>query len=402
MATLQTSSISLPFSRRSLIAGVFAGVTLLLFLLQLPFFLRGGVSNVLEYLAQHLFILLWIGVLTAANRTLPFTTIVMFWLLGVFPIMALDLLIGVPIAEGFGLSRPLAPAFVLPFIEEVLKSLPILLYFAYLVWRRDWQPSATDGLLLGLAIGAGFAFHEDAMFRRVFGEGWTATPLSPLLPTIAGGRLAVGGRAYLSYHAIEAALNGLAIGTAFLFRRYKLAWLIPPVVWLIVYFDHATFNYLVTPLISLGQADTVLALRTLVLSGLLPPLLLLVGLAVTVVVEQIILFKMGRRDRLFDRVSSWRIASALFPLSRSGIERWNSLRQYARSRRAVHYALWAWGKKSVRVERAMQLGANLFVVGIRGGLPLDRRMDIHSDESDEGSRTAGTGEFGEASAVGLG
>src|SRR5947209_7769895 len=107
------------------------------------------------------------------------------------------------------------------------------------VRRNGWQTSVSDGLLLGYAVGAGFAFHEDAIKRVTSGSGWTATSWSALFPTL----LYQSGRPTLG-HDGWTALVGLALGLTTLLRHRPRARLIALAALAIVIADHGTANWI--------------------------------------------------------------------------------------------------------------------------------------------------------------
>ena len=66
-------------------------------------------------------------------------------------------------------------AIVASITEETIKAAPVAAFLFLVARRNRWQTAVTDGLLLGYAVGAGFAFHEDLIKRVTSGSGWTAT-----------------------------------------------------------------------------------------------------------------------------------------------------------------------------------------------------------------------------------
>lgn len=127
-------------------------------------------------------------------------------------------------------------ALLVPFLEELLKVLPVLGF----VWvgRRThtWAIGATDVLILAAASGAGFGVVEDAYIRA--NSGWPDQidwlPVTELI----GGRLIVG-------HAIWTALAGATIGLALLLRTRRP--LVVPIAvaasgFLVSVVDHAANN----------------------------------------------------------------------------------------------------------------------------------------------------------------
>lgn len=98
-----------------------------------------------------------------------------------------------------------------PLAEETLKLGAV----AFVVWRwrrgRAWALGASDLLVIGAAVGAGFALVEDAYIREAF--GWGAT--FPLLPTTEYVVNAFGDR-FIVGHAIWATLSAGVLGLSLL------------------------------------------------------------------------------------------------------------------------------------------------------------------------------------------
>jgi RsiW-degrading membrane proteinase PrsW (M82 family) len=298
-SVIQRSKLSdLPWPLIGLIGLCF---TLLVFLFQLRFFFSPGLLKAGTNLLEHLYVLIWLLVVTAFNRTLPLRTLAVFWFLGLYPVMALAILAGLPLAVPLGEHNQFLSAVWVPFTEELIKALPILLYLGLVARRNRWQTAATDGLLLGFVVGAAFAFHEDAMARRVSGDGWLASIWSLFFPSLSvTGSLFQNSQVILG-HAGWTALVGLALGLAFLYRRYRRAWLLPLLAIGLVTLDHGLANYFG----DLGRhtAPTLINwLYTVLLRGRLPVIVLLVGLAVALVLEQRILRWASARDQLFPAI----------------------------------------------------------------------------------------------------
>jgi RsiW-degrading membrane proteinase PrsW (M82 family) len=329
-AAIAATTASSWAARRQLVWWIAAAATLLIFLWQWPFFIGTDLPRVATYALQHGYILAWMLLITSFTRTVSLRTLTAFWFVGVFPVMALVLAITRPIDELLD-GGELAYAYAGPLVEELGKALPIVLLFGYRIWRGGWQLSATDGLLLGFMVGAGFAFHEDAGYDRVWGEGFGATPWSVAFPTLGYFRGAV-----LPYHDMLAALVGLSIGFGFLFRRYRLAWSVPVAVWSLVLAEHITGNLRDIAGRAAFPADLI---RNLLLEGELLPAVLFIGLLAVVFIEWRMLRTAARRDLVFPGVPVSAVVSALRSLSRHGLSRLQAMRIYIRQRRSLHYAI---------------------------------------------------------------
>lgn len=94
-----------------------------------------------------------------------------------------------------------------PLMEETLKLAPLL--FLVRRWRdgRRFALGASDLLVMGAAVGAGFALVEDAFIRDAFGWGGTVAlfPTTERVLSVFGDRL-------ISGHAVWAALAGGGLG----------------------------------------------------------------------------------------------------------------------------------------------------------------------------------------------
>jgi RsiW-degrading membrane proteinase PrsW (M82 family) len=343
-------------------------LSLVIFLFQLRFFFSPGLPKAGANLLEHLYVLAWLLVATAFNRTLPVRTLVVFWFVGLYPALSLAVLAGLPVAALFGGNSGFLADVWAPVFEEVIKALPVALYLWLVARRNRWQTAATDGLLLGFAVGAGFAFHEDALAARVSGSGWLASIWSPLLPTIeASGSLFQGAQLTLG-HAGWTALVGLALGLAFLYRKYRRAWLMPLVAFGLVILDHGLSNYIG----DLGRHSAPLlvsALYALLLRGQLVVIVLLGGIAAALVLEQRMLHWASARDRHFPAIPLSVLRRGLhWPLSWAGLYHLQEVGEYLRSRRAAYYTLWVWRHGGADAERGAEMAATLSTLGLDAGL----------------------------------
>ncbi len=143
-----------------------------------------------------------------------------------------------------------------PFVEELIKLLPLTLLVMVPTFRRQW--SLTDFVLIAAATGAGFGLAEDLYrfgasadraqgiaggWALVFSEGYMLVPsigkiLTSWLPV---GVAASGGATRLNVHLIWSAVGGLAVGLALLVRTNK-ARVIALGLFVYVALDHAGGN----------------------------------------------------------------------------------------------------------------------------------------------------------------
>jgi hypothetical protein len=160
-----------------------------------------------------------------------------------------------------------------PFIEEVVKVLPVAALLLIPTMRRQW--SLTDCVLMGAAVGSGFGLAEslfrygDEAYRASsIDHGWVLqTNISfPVVPSVwssinswlpqAGApweEISVSGRFPLSPHLVWSALGGLAVGLIVLRRGWM--WRTLAVVLLVyVGVDHAAGNAAVRSQQFIGRA----------------------------------------------------------------------------------------------------------------------------------------------------
>lgn len=364
---MQISAASISSSPRwPIIWRVSAALTLIIFFWQWSFFLGdgfGGVDlpRVWGYAIHHVYILAWLLLVTSFTRTLPLRTLAAFWFVGVFPVMALILLITRPIDALLG-GGELASSFLGPLFEELIKPLPVVAFFAYRVWRRGWQLSASDGLLLGFVVGAGFAFHEDAAYDRIWGDGFGAhSPWGLLFPTLGSSRSTL-----LPGHDSLNALIGLAVGFAFLYRRYRYAWVVPLAVWLIVVADHITGN--IMDISGRGPLPAEI-IRTLLFDGVALLAMLVVGIVIAIFLEWRILRSIERQDPLFLPIPPRDFLSVLRHRTRTSLRRLQAMRVYARQRRSVYYTVWS--EPTLAADKRNEMASTLYSLGIEAGVPVE-------------------------------
>ena len=299
--------------------------------------------------------LFWTRFTVSARTTLN------FWFVGIYPSMLIAVLITLPFISLSGVVRTAAGFLLVPFVEEAAKLLPVALYLWYLSRTNRWQPSASDGLLLGWLVGAGFTIHEDAIKRIIWAQGWSASRYSPLLPTIVGS-----GGHFLAGHAVWTAFAGMATGFAFLYRKNRWARIIPVFVFALVVLDHARVNA------PGGNLFFVRWLRWILGDGELTIALFLGSIVTVFLIEGYLLAKWARRDWLFSAVS----LKGAFKLG-SFIARIRQLRNvvaYQRLRRAAYYRLSQWDGNS-ELERAGEMAATLFALAGKIGLHPENKFE---------------------------
>lgn len=154
---------------------------------------------------------------------------------GFFTAMFLARFFGDLATDAMGADDPWRVAVVVPLLEEAAKLVPIVLVAA--IWRgRRGSPGIVDYGLIGVASGAGFAFHEDGLWQRLVGQGFDG-PTGWILPQIhqsAADGVVVG-------HGVWTGLVGLALGVAFT-RRQRIWWVVAGASFAVVVFDHGSWN----------------------------------------------------------------------------------------------------------------------------------------------------------------
>jgi RsiW-degrading membrane proteinase PrsW (M82 family) len=204
-----------------------------------------------------LYFLLGMLVLTVCNRTVPLGWVVLFFVYGATIVPFVALVLAWPINLILGTDSAFRSNVLIPALEETLKVVPLLVYLTLKSWRYRWTAGAADLMILGAAVGGGFAFFEDVLLGFITGgvAGMTsgefilathqATPhLGPiyLFPSMDVG---YSNSAYIG-HTAATAFVGLTLGLTRLLsgRLGKLAWILPLWAWFWVVFDHGIFNHI--------------------------------------------------------------------------------------------------------------------------------------------------------------
>ncbi|HSP03218.1 MAG TPA: PrsW family glutamic-type intramembrane protease [Acidimicrobiales bacterium] len=202
---------------------------------------------------------------TALTRAVALRRVVSFWLFGYF--------LAGPAVDRIGpllderVEAELFQAGVVPVLEEGIKLVPVLV-FAVVRSRRGWTPAATDLMVLGAAVGGGFALYEDLLWDRVASSGLGG--LGTLLPTMLRDPFLASG------HVVWTACGALGIGVMVLHGRRVWPFVLGPVLVVLPTLDHAVINM---------TSDRRDGLRGVLLDGRLVPYLLLGTLAAAVILE---------------------------------------------------------------------------------------------------------------------
>lgn len=336
-------------------------LTVLLFLWELPFFFLPGIINASSNLIHHAYVFAWMLALFWTRFAVSARTTLNSWFVGIYPSMLLAVLITLPLVTLPGVEGTSVHCLLVPFVEEAAKLLPVNLYLWCYSRKNRWQPSASDGLLLGWLVGAGFTIHEDAIKRILFAQGWSGSRYNPLLPTIIGS-----GGHFLAGHAVWTAFAGMATGFAFLYRKNRWARIVPVIVFVLVVLDHARVNA------PGGNLFFVRWLRWILGDGELTIALFLGSIVAVFLIEGYLLAKWARRDWLCSAVS---IKEAFKPGSFiSRVRRFRNVVDYQRLRRAAHYRLWQWDG-NLEFEPAGEMSAILFALAQKIGLHPENKCE---------------------------
>ncbi|MGF1661128.1 MAG: PrsW family glutamic-type intramembrane protease [Kineosporiaceae bacterium] len=209
-----------------------------------------------------------LAALGSASRTVRLTTLLLAVGVGAYGCGLLSVALEFAITRVWAASGPLttteavrlASYTVNPFVEEIVKVLPLVAAATWVRTRRQW--GLTDHVLVGAAIGAGFGlleavlrFGDDADRAIATGGGWLlAISLSPpfvpgpalsltswLPAPVSGEMFTLGGDTTTNQHLAWSAVAGLGVGVLARVRsRWRLLGLLPV---LLVGADHAANNY---------------------------------------------------------------------------------------------------------------------------------------------------------------
>lgn len=363
-----------------LVALVGAAICLLLILLEASFFLSPGPIDVLRGIAHHLFVFALLLVITVGTRTVSVASLALFWLVGVFPVVFLAMLLQWLPAEllGTGPASPISTV-VVPVLDTAVYLVPVAAYYAIAV-RAKLQPAASDGLLIGFAVGAGYAFFEDAVIGDILlsGDGWLAAlPWSLVAPTISE----VGDSISLN-HALWAALGGLSLGVAVMLRHRRYAWLIAVIGPMLIVLNHGVVNVISNSFSVGGRGGLhpVAAIADfLTVGGVLPLLIIFIGAVAVVLLELRILASVSARWPMLPDVSLATMGRLLARAGKAaGLRRYLATSSYARARRLVMYAAWQAQEAGTAPPRAGVVG-RLNLMALDAGLFSPRTSSAASE-----------------------
>lgn len=318
-------------------------------------------TKTLPALLFPVYFLILLLVLTTFNRTVPLRWVLSSFILGATVVPLPTLLVSAVFATILGEDSPLFYSVAVPILEEAFKIAPLLVLLILPRWRYRWTASASDLLILGAALGAGFDFYETTLSS--FSGSWSAGTildmhdflhLGPIYPfpnlevkTFGGIGLArvSGTLAAFTGHGGATAFIALAIGWVRLLGAWlkgKLGivwlvlWIVPLIVWGWMVFDHGMFNYII------DTADLPLLLRvlyTLDIYGRLSTFVLYLLILATIGLERLLLWRGSWR------MVGLRLSKDRLMLLKGGLNPLSiplhllALRNFLRERRGLSYGL---------------------------------------------------------------
>lgn len=257
------------------------GVALLTLFGSLPRLLSGGGAN--DFVANvvaHLWTLVILIAIVGTARTLNWLALVGMGLTGLLGVTGLAFAVGRPVVNALGTNSAFATAVFVPFSEELLKALPVLLILFFATRRAAARPSAVEIALVGAVIGSGFALYEDAQYHRG-GFHFGAMPVASILNPTASNDSAL----HITYsgagHMVYTMLIAFGLAVTFLYhRRFRWAKFAAPVAVVVALLEHCTQNYAGLVASHRGSEGLFDLLRVMTLWGWLSTLLLITGIAV--------------------------------------------------------------------------------------------------------------------------
>ncbi|HSL59262.1 MAG TPA: PrsW family glutamic-type intramembrane protease [Acidimicrobiales bacterium] len=248
---------------------------------------NSGWGNLARVAGYHWFALAWLLAVSVTIRAVRVRQVVSSWLFGFAGAAVIVHLLAGPLTSLSTVDEDGVDVWVVPPLEEAVKLLPVLLV-ALLGARRLAQTGMVDTLILGYAVGAGFAFHEDALWARSTSSGFEA-PWGLLFPSFfqPGGVFVVG-------HAGWTAIAALGVGLLVLHRRRPVLAVLGVVAIVVAVADHMAVN---------DRGARIGWVSDLLLDHRLPAYLLVGGVVLAVVLDRTSLRQVRQRDHLFGRAS---------------------------------------------------------------------------------------------------
>jgi hypothetical protein len=266
-------------SRWKIATTVSTALAVVLFLAVLPSLSDAGIGTMIKLAVYQSWTLGLMLIVTARVRSITAGTIARYWLVGMFTVAMIAYFANGPLAN---LASP-STVWITPILEEILKAAPFAV--ALFMGRRAWRhPGLSDLMLLGFAVGAGYAFHEEALWERSAVSGFEVG-VGLFVPSVfqLDGFLVVG-------HAVWTSIIGLAIGLLILHRGHPGAVLAAIFAVVAVVGDHMAVN---------DAEGTIDWVRQLSFNGKLLAIVFVVGVGAASILDHRRLATTSARDHLF-------------------------------------------------------------------------------------------------------
>jgi hypothetical protein len=243
------------------------------------------------YMVSHLWLI-------AVRKTVTFKTIMAFFIVGLSSTTLMTILLQLITVK---IIDPKIVFFTVnPFIEEVVKILPIILFLSFS--RQNIKSlGILDLALLALAIGVGFEFGESLFYLLGGSKLYERLHFSFWLPQIhqlATYHFSLFKKTLVisfAGHGVVTAAVGMALGYSLVFLRkpawQKMSLIIPGVVFLWIVYEHAVINYFLSDTFR-GEAPPLLeVIHFLDRGGKLIVTAFTLGFLAALIVEEILLSK---------------------------------------------------------------------------------------------------------------
>jgi RsiW-degrading membrane proteinase PrsW (M82 family) len=283
---------------------------------------EGGWADLLRVAGYHWYALAWLLVVSVTLRAVRLQRVLAAWLFGFAGAAVLVHLLWSPLAELLSVDEDGVNVWLVPPLEELVKLLPVALVVG-LGARRLAQPGMVDTLILGYAVGAGYNFHEDALWGRSTSSGFEA-PWGLLFPSF----FQPGGDVLIVGHAAWTALAALGLGLLVLHRRRPVLAVIGAVLVVVPILDHMAAN---------DRGERLGWVLDLLYDHRVPAVLLVAGVASAILLDRSSLRWARRRDHLFGPVSLAEPAGDDLPPT-TAMRRTLAASRYVRWRNGAHYA----------------------------------------------------------------
>lgn len=183
---------------------------------------RGNGEQLMADIVAQSYVLIWMLALTVMVRTAGIRQVMTMFLSGFFLATTVAALLTRPLVGRFGINDLTVAGWV-PVVEELCKVIPLALMLWAYHRRRGQSHGVSELMVMGFAIGAGMAVHEDILYGRTkvsvdgtvlgsFSESWGA-----VFPTFY-----TGAANPMTGHSGWGAIIGLGLALASIYRRRKV------------------------------------------------------------------------------------------------------------------------------------------------------------------------------------